>query len=35
MNRQALVVQNEQLEFMVTVQNPFSFDLELPSVSLR
>lgn len=34
-HKQALVVQNESLEFVLTLQNPFMFDLELPSVVLR
>lgn len=30
-----LVVQNENLEFQITLRNPFVFDLELSSLSLR
>jgi hypothetical protein len=30
-----LVVQNEVLEFVVTLQNPFVFDLELQTLALR
>ena len=28
-------MQNEQLEFQITLRNPFVFDLELSSLSLR
>jgi hypothetical protein len=29
------VVQNEDLEFIVTLQNPFVFDIEVQSLALR
>jgi hypothetical protein len=32
---QTLIVQNEAVEFVVTLQNPYIFDLELQSLSLR
>ncbi|KAG5638372.1 hypothetical protein H0H81_000383 [Sphagnurus paluster] len=32
---QTLVVQNETLEFIIVLQNPYIFDLELQSLSLR
>jgi hypothetical protein len=35
MQGQTLVVQNEMLEFIVTLQNPYIFDLELQQLSLR
>jgi trafficking protein particle complex subunit 9 len=31
----SLVVQNEVIEFVVTLQNPYIFDLELQELSLR
>lgn len=33
-NTKAIVVQNETVEFAVTLQNPFAFDLEVQSLSL-
>ncbi|KAG9102583.1 hypothetical protein FRC06_001702 [Ceratobasidium sp. 370] len=33
-NTKAIVVQNEAVEFAVTLQNPFAFDLEVQSLSL-
>ncbi|KAG8710483.1 hypothetical protein FRC09_000112, partial [Ceratobasidium sp. 395] len=33
-NTKAVVVQNELVEFAVTLQNPFAFDLEIQSLSL-
>ncbi|GJJ12127.1 hypothetical protein Clacol_006368 [Clathrus columnatus] len=32
--RQTLVVQNEPIELLITLRNPYAFDFELPSLSL-
>ncbi|RYZ85430.1 MAG: hypothetical protein EOP04_15985 [Proteobacteria bacterium] len=31
---QIVFVQNEQIECIITLSNPFSFDLEFPDISL-
>lgn len=32
---QSIVVQNETLEFLITLQNPFAFELEIQDIRLR